>query len=41
MQTEEMKDIDGSVKRAVKLKFVEKPITKEQLAEFIQIPAPG
>ncbi|MGE0563816.1 MAG: ABC transporter substrate-binding protein [Pseudolabrys sp.] len=38
MQTDEMKDIDGAVRDAVKLKFLEKPLTKEQVAEFIQIP---
>jgi NitT/TauT family transport system substrate-binding protein len=38
MQTDEMKDIDGIQRDAVKLKFIEKPLTKEQLAEFLQIP---
>jgi NitT/TauT family transport system substrate-binding protein len=38
MQTDEMKDMDGIVRDAVKLKFLEKPLTKEELAEFIQIP---
>ena len=38
MQTDEMKDIDGAIRDAVKLKFLEKPLSKEQLAEFIQIP---
>jgi NitT/TauT family transport system substrate-binding protein len=38
MQTDEMKDIDGIQKDAVKLKFIDKPLTKEQLAELIQIP---
>ncbi|MGE0675869.1 ABC transporter substrate-binding protein [Pseudolabrys sp.] len=38
LQTDEMKDLDGAVRDAVKLKFLEKPLTKEQLAEFIQIP---
>jgi NitT/TauT family transport system substrate-binding protein len=38
LQTDEMKDIDGAVRDAVKLKFLDKPLTKEQLAEFIQIP---
>jgi NitT/TauT family transport system substrate-binding protein len=41
MQTERMADLDGSVKGAVKLKFLDKPLTKEELAELIQIPAPG
>jgi NitT/TauT family transport system substrate-binding protein len=39
MQTERMADLDGAVKDAVKLKFLEAPLTKEQLAEFLQIPA--
>jgi NitT/TauT family transport system substrate-binding protein len=38
MQTDEMKDIEGTQKDAVKLKFIDKPLTKEQLAELIQIP---
>ena len=39
MQTDTMADLDGAVRDAVKLKFLDKPLTKEQLAEFIQIPA--
>jgi NitT/TauT family transport system substrate-binding protein len=38
LQTDHMADLDGAVRDAVKLKFLEKPLTKEQLAEFIQIP---
>ena len=38
MQTDEMKDLDGTIRDAVKLKFLEKSLTKEQIAEFIQIP---
>jgi NitT/TauT family transport system substrate-binding protein len=38
MQTDEMKDMDGIIRDAIKLKFLEKPLTKEQIAEFIQIP---
>jgi NitT/TauT family transport system substrate-binding protein len=38
LQTDEMKDMDGIQKDAVKLKFLDQPLTKEQLAEFIQIP---
>jgi NitT/TauT family transport system substrate-binding protein len=41
MQTERMSDLDGSVKGAVQLKFLDKPLTKDELAELIQIPAPG
>jgi NitT/TauT family transport system substrate-binding protein len=38
MQTDHMADLDAANQDAVKLKFLEKPLTKEQLAEFIQIP---
>jgi NitT/TauT family transport system substrate-binding protein len=38
MQTEKMADLDGAVADAVKLKFLEAPLTREQLAEFLQIP---
>jgi len=38
MQTEAMKDIDGIMRDAVTLKFLDKPLTKEQLADLIQIP---
>ena len=38
MQTDKMADLDGAVRDAVKLKFLDKPLTKEQLAELIQIP---
>jgi NitT/TauT family transport system substrate-binding protein len=38
MQSETMADLDGAVTDAVKLKFLDAPLTKEQLAEFLQIP---
>jgi len=38
LQTDEMKDLDGIQRDAVKLKFIDKPLTKEQIAEFLQIP---
>ena len=38
MQTDAMKDLDAANKEAVALKFLDKPLTKEQLAEFIVIP---
>ena len=38
MQTDQMADLDGAVKDAVSLKFLDAPLTKEQLAEFLQIP---
>jgi NitT/TauT family transport system substrate-binding protein len=39
MQTDKMADLDGAVTDAVKLKFLDGPLTKEQLADFVQIPA--
>ncbi len=38
MQTDRMADLDGAVADAVNLKFLDAPLTKEQLAEFLQIP---
>ena len=38
LQTDKMADLDGAVRDAVKLKFLDKPLTKEQLSEFLQIP---
>jgi NitT/TauT family transport system substrate-binding protein len=38
MQTDTFMDLDGAVRDAVSLKFLEKPLTKEQLTELIQIP---
>ena len=38
LQTDEFKDLDGAVRDAVILKFLDKPLTKEQLAELIEIP---
>jgi NitT/TauT family transport system substrate-binding protein len=38
LQTTEMKDLDDAMKDAVKLKFLDKPLTAEQLKEFIVIP---
>ena len=38
LQTTEFKDIDGAVRDAVKLKFLDKPLTKEQLKELIVTP---
>jgi NitT/TauT family transport system substrate-binding protein len=37
-QTDELKDLDGAMRDAVKLKFLEKPLTPEQLKVFVQIP---
>jgi NitT/TauT family transport system substrate-binding protein len=38
LQSEQFKDLAGANADAVKLKFLDKPLTKEQLAELIQIP---
>jgi NitT/TauT family transport system substrate-binding protein len=38
MQTDEMKDMAGIQRDAIKLKFIDAPLSKEQLAELIQIP---
>lgn len=38
LQTDAMKDLDGAMKDAVKLKFLDKPLTPEQVKEFVQIP---
>lgn len=38
IQSDKMADIDGAVADAVKLKFLDAPLTKEQLVEFLQIP---
>jgi NitT/TauT family transport system substrate-binding protein len=39
LQTDKLADLDGIVRDAVKLKFLDKPLTKEQLTELIQIPS--
>jgi NitT/TauT family transport system substrate-binding protein len=38
LQTDGMKDMDGIQRDAVKLKFLDQPLGKEQLAELLQIP---
>jgi NitT/TauT family transport system substrate-binding protein len=38
MQSDELKDLDAAMQDAVKLKFLEKPLTPEQLKVFVQIP---
>jgi NitT/TauT family transport system substrate-binding protein len=38
LQTDKFADLDGAVADAVKLKFLEKPLTKEQITELLQIP---
>ncbi|MGC1669974.1 MAG: ABC transporter substrate-binding protein [Pseudolabrys sp.] len=38
LQTEKFADLDGAIADAVKLKFLEQPLTKEQVTELLQIP---
>jgi NitT/TauT family transport system substrate-binding protein len=38
IQSDEFKDLDGAIRDAVSLKFLDKPLTKEQLTELFQIP---
>jgi NitT/TauT family transport system substrate-binding protein len=38
LQFEHVADVDASMRDAVALKFIDKPLTKEQLSELIQIP---
>jgi hypothetical protein len=40
LQSVEMKDLSGIQRDAVALKFLEKELTAQQLAELIQIPPP-
>ena len=41
LQTDKMADLDGAVRDAVELKFLDAPLGKEQLAELLQIPPRG
>jgi NitT/TauT family transport system substrate-binding protein len=38
LQSDKMADLDGAIADAVKLKFLDAPLTKEQVTEFLQIP---
>jgi NitT/TauT family transport system substrate-binding protein len=38
LQSDELKDLDGAMRDAVKLKFLEAPLTADQLKVFVQIP---
>ncbi|HEY2228201.1 MAG TPA: ABC transporter substrate-binding protein [Xanthobacteraceae bacterium] len=38
LQTDEMKDMNGIQRDAVKLKFLDQPLSKEQIAALLQIP---
>jgi NitT/TauT family transport system substrate-binding protein len=38
MQTDKFADLDGAIRDAVQLKFLDKPLTQDQIAELLQIP---
>jgi NitT/TauT family transport system substrate-binding protein len=38
IQTYKFADLDGAIRDAVQLKFLEKPLTQDQIAELLQIP---
>jgi NitT/TauT family transport system substrate-binding protein len=38
LQSDAMADLDGAIRDAVKLKFLDKPLTPAQIQDFIQIP---
>jgi NitT/TauT family transport system substrate-binding protein len=38
MQTDKFSDLDGAIADAVKLKFLDKPLTQDQVTELLQIP---
>jgi NitT/TauT family transport system substrate-binding protein len=38
LQSDKMADLDGAIADAVKLKYLDAPLTKEQIAQFVQIP---
>jgi NitT/TauT family transport system substrate-binding protein len=38
LQSDHFADLDGAVRDAVGLKFLDKPLTKDQLTELIQTP---
>jgi NitT/TauT family transport system substrate-binding protein len=38
LQSDRMENIDASMKDAASLKFIDKPLTKEQIAELVRIP---
>jgi NitT/TauT family transport system substrate-binding protein len=40
-QSDELKDLDGAMRDAVKLKFLDAPLTADQLKVFVQIPPKG
>ena len=40
MRNDRLSDLDAVMAQAVRLKFLDKPLSKEQFAELIQIPPP-
>jgi NitT/TauT family transport system substrate-binding protein len=38
LQTDKFADLDGAIADAVKLKFLDQPLTKDQITELLQIP---
>src|SRR5579885_2687520 len=38
LQSDHFADLDGAIRDAVKLKFLDRPLTKDQIAELLQIP---
>ena len=38
LQTDHMADLDGAIADAVKLKFLDKPLTRDQIKDLVQIP---
>jgi NitT/TauT family transport system substrate-binding protein len=38
LQSDELKDLNGAMRDAVKLKFLDAPLTADQLKVFVQIP---
>jgi ABC-type nitrate/sulfonate/bicarbonate transport system substrate-binding protein len=41
LQTDEIKGLDSLMAEAITLKFIDKPLSQQQLSELIQIPAPA
>ena len=41
LSPDRLSDLDQVMADAVEMKFLDAPLTKEQLAQFFQIPAPG
>ena len=41
LSPDQLSGVDSAMAEAVKLKFLEKPLTKDELAEFIKIPPRG